>query len=102
MVDTQIMPAPDVAPSATPLDKLEREAIAFGRLLPSLLPQYRNRYVAIHEGKVVGSGDDLVTVARAAYAKLGYQPVYVDLVTDGPTQPARIPHFRPVLRRPGT
>ena len=96
MTDTDIMPAPDVKPFAEPLTKFDREKAAFRRLWPTLLNDRRNKYVAIHEEKVVGSGDDLVTVALAAYKQYGYQPIYVDLVTDEPPRPVRIPHFKPV------
>jgi hypothetical protein len=94
MTDTDIMPPPDVKPSLVPPSKLAREITAFRRLLPVLLEQYRNKYVAIHEEQVVGSGADLVTIALAAYERFGYQPIYVDLVTDESMQPVRIPHFK--------
>ncbi len=67
-------------PANTPT-KFEREAAAFQRLLPGLLEKYRNKYVAIHEEKVVGSGDELIKVAFDAYDRFGYQPIYVDLVS---------------------
>ncbi|MBM3993881.1 MAG: hypothetical protein FJ303_06985 [Planctomycetes bacterium] len=69
---------------------------AFRRLLPTLLGPYRGKYAAIHEERVVGSGDDLLSFALAAYKESGYQPIFVDRVTDEPPPPARIPHFNPV------
>lgn len=96
MTITEIMPPPDVSSILKPPTKFEREMAAFRRLLPTLLKEYRGQHVAIHEEKVVGSGDDLVTVALAAYKQYGYQPIYVDLVTDEPSRPVRIPHFKPV------
>jgi hypothetical protein len=93
---TDIMPAPDLKPLLPAMSKLERERAAFQRMLPELLRQYRNRYVAIHEEKVVGSGDELTTVALAAYERFGYQPIYVDLVTDASPPIVRVPHYRPI------
>ena len=94
MKDTEIMPAPILnLPVKTPT-KFEREMAAFHRLLPTLLKDYRNQYVAIHEEQVVGSGDNLIKVASDAYDRFGYQPIYVDLVTDEPQRPVRIPSCR--------
>lgn len=94
MSDTEIMAAPviDFAPK-TPT-KFEREKAAFRRLLPQLLEDFRNKYVAIHNERVVGSGDNIIDVANNAYKEFGYQPIYVDLVTDEPQRPVRIPSPR--------
>lgn len=87
---SDIMPAPEF-PVVVPSDsKWEREHQTFLQLLPELLPHFAGQYVAIHDGQLVGSGIDQAQVALAAYAKLGYQPIYVGLVSDGPQQPARI------------
>lgn len=96
---TDIMPPPNLTPLLEPPTKLARERSAFRRLLPALLDQYRNQYVAIHDEKVVGSGPDLLSVALAAYGQFGYQPIYVDLVTDDLPRPVRIPHFKPLSAR---
>lgn len=40
--------------------------------LESLLPSYRNRYVAFTEGKVVGVADEFVAAAQVALSN-GYQ-----------------------------
>jgi hypothetical protein len=94
MNDTEIMPAPVINLTPKTPTKFEREMTAFHRLLPALLNDYRNKYVAIHEEKVVGSGDDLIKVAFDAYDRFGYQPIYVDLVTDEPVRPIQIPRYR--------
>jgi hypothetical protein len=94
MKDTEIMPAPVINFTPKTPTKFEREMAAFHRLLPTLLTDYRNKYVAIHEEKVVASGDDLIKVAFDAYDRFGYQPIYVDLVTDEPVRPIRIPRYR--------
>jgi hypothetical protein len=94
MNDSEIMSPPEIGQPTKPPSKFQREMAAFRRLLPHLLPQYRNQYVAIHEEKVVGSGDNLISVAKDAYARFGYQPIYVDLVTDIASPPIRIPSPR--------
>jgi hypothetical protein len=81
-------------PPPPPPTKLERERRAFLRLLPDLLKTHKGKYVAVHEKRVVGEGDNLIDVAREAYGRYGYIPIYVDLVTDEPVEPIRIPHFR--------
>lgn len=99
MTDTEIMPAPNVTPPSRPVNKLDLEKAAFYRLLPTLLPDYRNKYVAIHDEQVVASGDELAPVALAAYDRCGYQAIYVDLVTDAPAHPVRIPQYKPMSSR---
>jgi hypothetical protein len=78
--------------------KWQREYTAFLRLLPDLLKTDRGQYVAIHEGRVVAKGTNLVEVALEAYARHGYVPIYVDEVTDQPAAPVRIPSPRLVER----
>lgn len=80
MNPVDVLPAP-VLP-APPDDKWRREQRAFRRLLPELLQTLRGQYVAIHEGKVVESGDNKLAVAERAYTRFGYVPIYVSLVTD--------------------
>lgn len=64
--------------------KLDREIRAFQQLLPELLKAHRGRYVAVHDGRVVGEGDDQIAVAKKAYAEFGYLPILVRQVTDTP------------------
>jgi hypothetical protein len=79
-----------MAPGA-PEDKWHRERRAFWRLLPELLKTHRGKYVAVHNGQVVESGDDEVALALRAYRQHGYVPIYVGLVTDEPPRVERIP-----------
>ena len=79
--------------------KWDQEYAAFLRMLPDLLQTYRGQYVAVHEGRVVESGDVKLAVAMRAYDKHGYQPIYVGLVAERPLKPVRVPHFR-ILARP--
>src|SRR5262245_57977642 len=84
---------PPVLP-APPEDKFRKEQHAFRRLLPELLRTHRDLYVAIHEGRVVESGADKLEVADRAYARFGYVPILVTLVTDQPLPVIRIPSPR--------
>lgn len=78
--------------------KGEKEYQAFLRMLPQLLATYRGKYVAIHEGQVVDSDTDDVTLIRRVHEKVGYVPIHVGLVTE--QQPViRIPHYREYRRR---
>ena len=89
MNQLDVLPAP-VLP--VPLkDKWRQEQEAFRRLFPELLKTHRNQYVAVQAGHVVESGPDKLAVAERAYAKFGYVPIYVSLVTDQPSLPCRIP-----------
>jgi hypothetical protein len=86
---TETLPAP-VLPSPQE-DKFRREQRAFRRLFPGLLHTHRDQYVAIHEGQLVDSGPDQIGVVERAYARFGYVPILVTLVTDQPQKPIRIP-----------
>jgi hypothetical protein len=92
MNQLETLPAP-ILPSI-PEDKWHREKRAFRRLLPSLLISHQGRYVAIHEEQVVESGPDKLEVAGRAYARFGYVPIFVSLVTDVPQPLIRIPSPR--------
>jgi hypothetical protein len=96
MSSTELLPAP-VLPEP-PEDKFRTEQRAFHRLLPELLQSHRNQFVAIHDGQVVESGTDQIDVAERAYARFGYVPILVTLVTSQPRKPIRIPSLR-VLRQ---
>jgi hypothetical protein len=74
--------------------KWRGEQESFRRQLPDLLKTHRGQYVAIHEGRVLESGADKLEVAGRAYARCGYVPVYVGLVTDQPIPASRMPSPR--------
>lgn len=92
MSQLDTLPAP-VLPSG-PEDKWGREQRAFRGILPELLKTHRGQFVAVHECRVVESGDDKLAVAGRAYARFGYVPIYVGLVTDLPPPLVRIPSPR--------
>jgi hypothetical protein len=97
MNSVETLPAP-VLPTPSE-DKFRSEQLAFRRLLPELLKTHRDQYVAIHEGKVVDSGSDQIEVAERAYARFGYLPILVTLVTDQPRPVIRIPSPRLLCNR---
>lgn len=70
--------------------KWKREALAFARLLPDLLRTDRGKYVAIHDGRVAGIGDDEVTLARSVQKAIGNQAIYVGLVSEEPPRVVRL------------
>jgi hypothetical protein len=92
------MPGPETlaAPTlpAEPENKWRREQNAFRRLLPDLLRSHRNQYVAVHEGEVVESGHDKIAVAKRAYARYGYVPIFVTFVSDETLPLIRMPSPR--------
>src|SRR5205823_1288190 len=83
------LPAPVIDLLASPRTKWEREYQAFRRLLPELLTTQSGRYVAIHEGQVVDSGDDKLALALRVLAKVGNVPIHVGLVTAEPEPVSR-------------
>jgi hypothetical protein len=82
MSSLETLPAPDLEASLD--DKWRREQRAFRQLLPELLRTHPGQFVAIHEGRVVESGDDKIDVARRAYARFGYIPIFISRVIAGP------------------
>lgn len=95
MSQLDTLPAP-VLPHV-PEDKWQREKRAFHQMLAKLLTTHRGQYVAIHEGQVVESGPDKLDVGGRAYARCGYVPIFVSLVTDVPAAPVRMPSPRSLL-----
>jgi hypothetical protein len=89
---------PVLPPLAAPKGKWEREYQAFQRLLPQLLCTHRGKYVVLHEGQVVDSGDDDLVLALRFFAGHGNVPIHVGLVTDQPEPAIRIPHYRELAR----
>ena len=94
MNETQALPAPQLAPDQNRQSKWDEEYRAFLRLKPVLMAQHSGKYVAVHDGKVVGEGDDQVEVALQAYDQIGYVPIYVGLVSNEPQPIVRVPSPR--------
>ena len=94
MSDVTILPAPDLNLEESADHAWNEDRRAFLRLLPTLLATNHGQYVAVYRGHVIAGGPDQVEVARQSYAKVGYVPIYVGLVTDVPPLPVRIPSPR--------
>ena len=94
MIQAEVLPAPELEPCVDGMSKWEQERSAYWRLLPTLVSQYRDQYVAIHEGQVVASGTNQVELALRVYRRFGYVPIYVGLVSDEPWRMFRVPSPR--------
>jgi hypothetical protein len=80
--DAIILPAPLIDAVTTPPGKWAREHQAFRRLLPDLLQTHRGQFVAVHEGRVIASGQDKLAVALEAFRQVGNVSIHVGLVSD--------------------
>jgi len=94
MSDVTTLPAPDLDLKETKHSAWENERRAFFRLLPTLLATHQGQYVAVHLGRVIAEGVDQIEVAMQAYARAGYVPIYVGLVTTDPPRIVRMPSPR--------
>ena len=81
MTTSDVLPAPVLRPSA-PSNKWESEYAAFQKLLPQLLLSHRGLYVAIHNGNVVGLGEEKLETARRAYSEYGPVAILVRLIAE--------------------
>jgi hypothetical protein len=91
MSQAELLSSPELESCIHDSSKWEQERIAYWRLLPELISQYRGQYVAVHGGEVVDSGPDQVEVALRVYRKFGYVPIYVGLVSNDPVRMLRVP-----------
>lgn len=92
----EILPAPVISTVGSESDKWYREYRAFLSMLPDLLRTHPEKVVAVHEGKVVCEGSDVVDVALHAYRQYGYVPIYVGPVT-APPAVERLPNPRSLV-----
>jgi len=63
--------------------KFASERQAFWAMHAQLVSMYEGKYVAVLHGQVVDSDGDERALVQRVYQKLGYQPMYVQLVTLG-------------------
>ena len=90
IIDIEMPPVPE--PVAKPRTKWDDEFAAYKKLLPSLIADgHEGKYVAIHEGRVIGIGEDKVRLAMDSYRTYGYQEILVRLVS----------YVQPIVRIPG-
>jgi hypothetical protein len=78
------LPAPVIDLTPPPRNKWEREFRAFQRLLPELLKTHRGKYVAIHEERVVDTGEEPLALALRVMARIGNIAIHVGHVTETP------------------
>jgi hypothetical protein len=93
MNEVQVFPAPVLPATFVADSKWERERLAFLRLKPAMMQSHANLYVAIHEERAVDSDADPTQLGMRVYAKYGYIPIFVGLVS-GEQSVARIPSPR--------
>lgn len=74
----------EIAVPTSAASKLERERLAFLRMLPDLLTHQRGQYVAVHDGQVVDSGPNRLEVALRVLRRVGNVDIYVGLVSEQP------------------
>lgn len=63
---------------------------AFRAMFPSLLQTHKGKFVAIHEGRIVVSADDLASAALASDRILNGECAYIDQVLERSTPPSRV------------
>lgn len=79
-------------------EKLSWEMKAFEAMLDELIEEYEGKYVAIHQGKVIGVDDDLSTLHNRIYYEMGSVPVLFERVTTEPKREIviRSPRLEPI------
>ncbi len=88
--------APPPNPHRPTHPKLAREHAAFVAMQTELLATHRGRYIAIHDGQVIGVGDSSVAVLTAAEKSHPGAFPLVSQVTDQPRYRERLPSLRGV------
>ncbi|MGB5053108.1 MAG: hypothetical protein WBO24_01790 [Nitrospirales bacterium] len=80
-----------VAPSFSSMPpEFADEVAAFERLKPTLQAQYGGQVVAIHQGRVVATGDDKMAVLGRVLDEIGPVPCYIEWVEPSSPRRARI------------
>jgi predicted transcriptional regulator len=70
---------------------IDREQKAFERMHAELLASHRDQWVAIHDGKLVDSAENISTLNARVRKNFGRKPILMTPVTDSPV---RILHWR--------
>lgn len=96
MSTTETLPAPELR-GVTTNEKWLRERQAFREMLPELIARHPGKYVAVHAGRVVGTGDDPKRLAIDAYAAHGYVAIFVGLASESAPRLVRIPTPRLIV-----
>jgi hypothetical protein len=91
MAEIDIFPAPVIGDVPVVDNAWERNRTYFRQHFAEMLERYPDKFVAVHEGRVVAVGDTFVAAAKAAYAAQGYLPIYIDEVRETPGPMPRVP-----------
>ena len=78
-----------VSEITTQYPELEANKAAFDQLEPALMADYRGKYVAFRNQKMVDSDEDKITLIKRIYKQLGYGVLYVQKVGE-PLRTAKI------------
>ncbi len=62
-------------------EKIRAETISFEAQSETLMRQYPNQYVAMHQGEIIDHDPDLRTLHLRVFARLGHTPVLLKQVT---------------------
>ena len=67
------------------LQQFKAEVAAFDRQLPELLNKYEGFFVAVHQGKVIASGQDKLALAQEVRDRYGNVVCYIErVIPDAP------------------
>lgn len=69
----------DHLPNRMPAQFLKDRTV-FQEMLPALLKTHNGKWVAIFKGELVDSAENISELSKRVYARLGYQPIYMDEV----------------------
>ncbi|MCI0474855.1 MAG: DUF5678 domain-containing protein [Anaerolineales bacterium] len=69
--------------SQLPAQFLEDRA-AFQRMLPELLKTHKEKWIAVYQGQVVDSAENVGDLAERVYARLGYRAIFMSQVLEEP------------------
>ena len=72
------------------MDRWALEKKYYHENLTELLLNYRGKFVAIYQNRVVASGDNQIDVAHAAMRQHGNVPIYIKQVTTEPPEIKRL------------
>jgi len=76
------------------VDSFEQEIAAFEQMMPMLLQQYPDKYVAIYQRQLIASGDEKLPLLHQVRKEHGYVRCYIEKVTPEYPQTARVPSMR--------
>jgi len=76
------------------LKSFKADEEAYHRMREHLLKEYKGKWVAVHNGKVVAVGDEQSEVIKKTFSILGDSPFYVNKVGEEARVGRRVYRFR--------